>query len=311
MVTTEPPPAATISGPNFPAATAVSFGSLPATAYVVNSATSITATSPAQVAPVDVTVTTAGGTSATSGADRFSYVFAPIRVNAGGSAYTDTAGNAWVADTGFSGGGTYSTSATIAGTSDQPLYDSERTAQSGAPFSYSFPVPNGAYTVTLKFADLYWSNPGQRTFDVAINGQQVLTNFDIIALVGPKTAVDKAFAVNVTGGSIAITFTSVVDNAKVDAIQIVAGTPPAPTVSGISPASGPTSGGTAVTISGTNFTAATAVSFGTTPAAQFIVNSATSITATAPAQAAGIMDITVSTAGGTSATSSADRFSYS
>jgi PGF-pre-PGF domain-containing protein len=83
-----------------------------------------------------------------------------------------------------------------------------------------------------------------------------------------------------------------------------------PAVTGISPPSGSTLGGTSVTITGTGFTGATAVKFGSTAAASYTVNSATSITATSPAGTAGLVDITVTTAGGTSATSQADRFTY-
>src|ERR1019366_5489098 len=74
----------------------------------------------------------------------------------------------------------------------------------------------------------------------------------------------------------------------------------APVVTGVSPTSGPTAGGTSVTVTGTNFTGATAVKFGTTSATTFTVNSATSITATAPAGAAGTVDVTVTATGGTS-----------
>ena len=56
----------------------------------------------------------------------------------------------------------------------------------------------------------------------------------------------------------------------------------APTVTSLSPTSGPATGGTAVTITGTGFTGATAVTFGGTAATAFTVNSATSITATSP-----------------------------
>jgi hypothetical protein len=81
-------------------------------------------------------------------------------------------------------------------------------------------------------------------------------------------------------------------------------------VTSVSPNSGPTTGGTSVTITGTNFTGATAVKFGSTAATSFVVNSATSITATSPAGVLGAVDITVTTSAGTSATSSADQFSY-
>jgi hypothetical protein len=83
----------------------------------------------------------------------------------------------------------------------------------------------------------------------------------------------------------------------------------APTVTGISPASGQASGGTSVMITGTFFTGATAVSFGTSAAASFTVNSATSITAVSPA-GAGTVDVTVTTPTGTSAPTSGDQFLY-
>ncbi len=85
---------------------------------------------------------------------------------------------------------------------------------------------------------------------------------------------------------------------------------PAPTVGAVSPTSGPTAGGGTVTITGTNFSGASAVSFGANAATVYTVNSSTSITATAPAGSAGAVDVTVTTPGGTSATSTADQFTY-
>jgi hypothetical protein len=85
---------------------------------------------------------------------------------------------------------------------------------------------------------------------------------------------------------------------------------PAPAVTSVSPASGSTAGGTSVTITGTNLTGATAVDFGTTAATGFTVDSETQITATSPAHAAGTVHVTVTTPGGTSATSPADEFTF-
>ncbi|MFJ7955793.1 IPT/TIG domain-containing protein [Streptomyces sp. NPDC096319] len=86
---------------------------------------------------------------------------------------------------------------------------------------------------------------------------------------------------------------------------------PAPGVTALAPAKGPASGGTAVTLTGTGFTGATAVAFGTVPAASFTVHSDTEITAISPAAtAAGPADVTVTTPGGTSATGPADRYTY-
>jgi hypothetical protein len=81
-----------------------------------------------------------------------------------------------------------------------------------------------------------------------------------------------------------------------------------PTVSQVTPNSGPAAGGTSVTITGTHFIGATAVAFGSTPAL-FEVTSNTSITAIAPAGSSTV-DVTVTTLLGTSTTSAADEFSY-
>ncbi|SDL84989.1 Uncharacterized protein YhjY, contains autotransporter beta-barrel domain [Janthinobacterium sp. OK676] len=92
--------------------------------------------------------------------------------------------------------------------------------------------------------------------------------------------------------------------------SLVINAQPPPTITGVSPASGPTTGGTSVTITGTGFTGATAVKFGATNATGYTVNSATQITATAPAGSAGTVNVTVTTAGGTSATGAANQFTY-
>jgi hypothetical protein len=85
--------------------------------------------------------------------------------------------------------------------------------------------------------------------------------------------------------------------------------PNAPTLVSLAPNDGPLAGGTPVTVTGTNFTGATSVQFGTTPATSFTVNSATQITATSPA-GSGTVDVLVTTPAGTSAASVADKFAY-
>jgi hypothetical protein len=86
-----------------------------------------------------------------------------------------------------------------------------------------------------------------------------------------------------------------------------------PTVSGINPSSGPPSGGTVVTITGTGFSTTagtTSFDFGTGHAATAVTcTSSTSCTATAPA-GSGTVDVTATVAGLTSAISSADQFTY-
>lgn len=81
----------------------------------------------------------------------------------------------------------------------------------------------------------------------------------------------------------------------------------APTLTGISPSSGPDAGGASVTLTGTNLTGATSVMFGSTAATSFIVNSSTSITATSPAESPGAISVTVITPGGAS---NAETFTF-
>lgn len=85
---------------------------------------------------------------------------------------------------------------------------------------------------------------------------------------------------------------------------------PPPTVTGIDPASGPATGGTQVTITGTKFVdGGSKVKFGTSDATSFTVTSPTNIIAISPA-GTGTVHVTVTTADGTSVTGTADQFSY-
>jgi Autotransporter beta-domain/Cadherin-like beta sandwich domain/IPT/TIG domain len=85
-------------------------------------------------------------------------------------------------------------------------------------------------------------------------------------------------------------------------------TPALPTITSLATTSGPAAGGTSVVITGTNFTGATAVSFGGTAATSYAVNSSTQITATTAAHAAGPTDVVVTTANGTA--TSAGAYTY-
>ncbi len=74
---------------------------------------------------------------------------------------------------------------------------------------------------------------------------------------------------------------------------------PPPGIATLAPTAGPTAGGTTVTISGHDFTEATAVRFGSVPAAAFKVESDTRMTATAPAGQPGVVAVAVTTHAGT------------
>ncbi len=78
-----------------------------------------------------------------------------------------------------------------------------------------------------------------------------------------------------------------------DGFTYQAAATPAPTVTGVNPASGPTTGGTSVTVSGTGFAAGATVTFGGTAATNVVVTNSSTITATTPAHAAGTVDVVV------------------
>ncbi|HWX73703.1 MAG TPA: IPT/TIG domain-containing protein [Solirubrobacteraceae bacterium] len=111
-------------------------------------------------------------------------------------------------------------------------------------------------------------------------------------------------------GTVDVTVTTPVSTSAATAADHYTFQPP-PTVSSVTPNAGTEKGGTEVTIAGTNFTSGSTVKFGTNPATGVKMNSSESLTATSPAGTLGTMvDVTVTTAGGTSATSSNDLYTY-
>ena len=148
-------------------------------------------------------------TTSTTGSTTFA-------VNSGGAQHASPQGVTYLADSRYSGGNVGTTASTISGTTEGALYKSERYGN----FSYNIPVANGSYSVTLKFAEIYFAAPGKRVFSVTVNGQTVIRDLDIFAKVGKNVAYDVVIPVNVTNGAISISFTSKVNNAKVNAIRI-------------------------------------------------------------------------------------------
>lgn len=85
---------------------------------------------------------------------------------------------------------------------------------------------------------------------------------------------------------------------------------PPPSIKKLTPNKGPAAGGISVTISGANLESAIAVDFGATPAASFVINSSSSITAVAPTAPAGLVDVRITTPFGVSAIVLGDRYKF-
>jgi uncharacterized repeat protein (TIGR01451 family) len=132
-------------------------------------------------------------------------------------------------------------------------------------------------------------------------------SFTIVDLVSPSTA-NGATITNTADVDSALGDPNLINNSHIVTTS-VSGVQNGPVVSAVSPGSGAPSGGTLVTITGSNFTGVTAVVFGSTPASNVTVVNSTTITADNP-PGNGLVDVTVLTTHGRSTLSSSDQFGY-
>jgi hypothetical protein len=142
-----------------------------------------------------------------------------LRINGGGSQYTDIHGATWMDDFSFADGYTYRTSSSITNTTDPSLYQTERWGMT----AYQFPVENNqSYEITLHFAEIYWKSAGRRTFDISLEDSLILDNYDIFAEVGANVATQKKFKVKIIDGNLDLNFFAAKDEPKISGIEIVA-----------------------------------------------------------------------------------------
>ncbi len=143
-----------------------------------------------------------------------------VQIDCGGSAAAP-----FVADEDFTGGATIDHESAIdlsAVTNPAPaaVYQSARVDN----FSYTISGfgPGSSHTIRLHFAETYFSTAGSRTFNVSINGTQVLIAFDIYVAAGAKNkAVVEQFTESAgVSGAYLIQFSSVVNNSLVSGIEI-------------------------------------------------------------------------------------------
>jgi glucose/arabinose dehydrogenase len=332
----------TITGTGFntaPSGTTVKFGAATASSINCSSLTSCVATSPPGSGIVDITVTVGGLTSATSAADRFTYTDAPPPTvsgvipstgpSAGGTSVAitgtgfSTTPNATTARFGATQAGNVNCASTTscvatspsgAGTVDVTVTVGGITSATSVSDRFSYAAP----TVTSLNPS---TGPASGGTAVTINGSGFATT------AGGTTAkfgADLATAVSCSSSTQCVA-TSPIGIGTIDVTVTVAGMTSAtsasdaftyiggpPSVTGVSPATGPAAGGTVVAITGTGFSAtpgATAVKFGGWPAAAVSCASTTSCTATSP-PGSGTIDVTVMVSGLGSAPGPADQFRY-
>jgi len=303
-----------ITGTNFTSAVnEVLFDGSAGGAFTVNSPTSITATVPelASTGPVTVETATTGCTTS----DPFTVTSVPPTI----SSFTPTSGPAGTPVNIYGTGFGLVTSITFNGTPDwsYSTYSSTWIQAYVPPGATTGPITvtndKGSATSTTAFTvtgppptiSLFTPTSGPVGTSVDIQG----TNLTGATSVTFNGTTDPSFTVNsatditahvpagATSGPIAVT-TPAGTATSSSSFTVI----PAPSISSFTPNSGPA--GTSVDIQGTNFTAATSVTFNGTPDPIFVVNSPTDITAHAPSGAT-TGPISVTTPGGTATSSSA------
>jgi streptogramin lyase len=156
-------------------------------------------------------------------------------INAGGGA-----SGSFATDSSYSSGSAYSSTASVdtsnvSSPAPQSVYQSVRYGKTMT-YTLSGLTPNTNYTLRLHFNELYWGavtsgGVGSRVFNVAINGQSALSNYDIYQQAGGanKAIVEQLPATADATGNVAVQFTTVTDNAMVNGIELFDGTlPPQP-----------------------------------------------------------------------------------
>ena len=322
----------TIDGTGLTNATEVDFGGVQATSFTINSDGSITADSPAvnNPATVEITVDTPVGRS--SGADQFTYAATPGIGSLSATSGTRDGGNyvsiygsdldgasavyfgtnaATILNVSSSEIDVFSPAGIVGPAVDVTVVTPGGTSPSGAQDRFSYfqaaPVVTGISPAT-------GTSAGGETVTITGTDLDGATEVDfggvagtIVAASDTPTQIKATVPLNTLGTMDVTVITSIGTSSTSQADQFTGIAPPM--VTGLDTLTGPTSGGTYVTVYGTALDNATKVNFGST-AGTIIFDGGTYIVAQSPAHAAGNDDISVVTPYGTSTTSPVDQFTY-
>jgi hypothetical protein len=319
----------TINGTNLAPGAAVKFGTTASSSVSFVSATQLKAKAPAHaLGIVHVTVTTPGGTSTATNADRYAYA-APTVTSVSPNAGSTAGGNTvTIGGTNFVAGMTVRFAAT---TSTAVTFVSATQVKAKAPAraagTVNVSVTTTAGTSPVSNADLYaygaptvsslsplaGSTAGGST--VTINGSGFVPGATVKFGTTASSSVTfvsgtqiKAKAPAHAAGVINVRVTTPAGTSAAASANRYTYGPP--TVTSLSPNTGPTGGGNTVTINGSGFVPGATVKFGTTASSSVTFVSGTQIKAKAPAHAAGAVNVRVTTPAGMSAASSANRYTY-
>ncbi|MCA9843096.1 MAG: IPT/TIG domain-containing protein [Dehalococcoidia bacterium] len=322
----------TITGQFLGTVTSIKFGSFTASVFHVDSSTTLTATVPSGTVPgtVDVTVITPAGTSPTAGTGNdFTYTLAPTITGlnpdtgpTGGNNNVIISGTNLLGVTTVSFGGTNALSFVI----------------NGATQITAVAPPHALGTVNVSVTNASGTSPNVAADDYEYLGGPNITG---VSPTGGPTAGGTVVTITGSGftgvtavsfGAIAATSFTFVSDTSITAtspaqalgtvhirVSAPGGTSPevnadrftygVPSVSALTPNSGPKTGGGFITITGSNFLGATIVLFGTNESPAIQVSSGTSIVAQVPA-GTGVVHVRVQSPAGLSTTTDDDEYTY-
>ena len=306
-----------ITGANFTGTTGVKIGGTDATSVHVDSPTQITCTAPGHAAgTVSVDVTTPSGVNTAN--TLYTYQSAPTVTGIspssgplGGGSVVMITGTNFVGATGVTIGGTavtitsatstsitFTTPSHSAGTASVLVTTPSGTNASSPPYTYlAAPIvssisptsgtANGGTSVTITGTN-FTGATGVTIGGAAATGVTVVSSTSITCTTPSGS-----------GGTTSVQVTTPGGTSAPNALYNFALTPP--TVTAISPFSGVTVGGSTVTITGTNLTAVTSVTFGGVSATDVTTISSTTLSCTVPAGSPGVASVLVTTPSGTNA----------
>ena len=337
----------TIKGKKLTGAKKVMFGTAEGSHLKVKNAHKLTVVAPAHAAGlVDVRVVTKGGKSKRSPSDHFTYTSpppppapaAPVVIAALPSS-GPTAGGTFVTvtGTGFSGvtgvtfGGVAGTAVNVVSTTQLSVVSPAHgagvvhlivTASSGS--SAATPADHFTYQTPPRAPTVTGVSPGSgptaggTSVTVTGTGFSGVTGVTFGGVAGTAVNVVSTTQLSVVspahGAGVVhlIVTASSGSSAATPADHFTYQTPPrAPTVTGVSPGSGPTAGGTSVTVTGTGFSGVTGVTFGGAAGTAVNVVSTTQLSVVSPPHATGAVDVVVTNGLGASAVVPSDQFAYS
>jgi hypothetical protein len=325
-----------INGTGFTSASSVTFGGV-ACAYAINSASQITATTPVEAAgTVDVQVTTPAGMSVITTSDKYTFVppaptVTGLSISQGSTSGGDSlvvTGSNFTGATGVFVDGASSTFAVVsstsinvttpahaAGTGDLVVVGPGGSSATSAADRYTYAVPVPTVTgLNVQAGPAAGGTP--LTITGTNLGGAVAVSFGGMTVMG--------FTVNPAGTSISVMTPAGVAGIQDVKVTTAGGTSaavtadqfnfvPLPTITHLNVSQGPTGGGTLITLTGANLGLTSAVFFGSAAAQSFLVNPDGTVSAVAPSVTSSApltTDITVVTAGGSSSTNPADRFTF-